>query len=189
MADNTLVSKEGLLTTSLSILADIANNPAEDSLLASDDENIPCGQMSTERRKNTNLQENGDQPLQRNRKTNNTERRNGDPREAKRLNVKKPNTNDQRKWRQVQKPRKTGPQKRHHDDFREKKEHIPFKKQRLTTEELENTIKDKIQKSKESIAKLKKHIGNNTCPKTLRYNARANIAPDEEFKRDIYKLD
>ena len=35
----------------------------------------------------------------------------------------------------------------------------------------------------------KKHIGNNTCPKTLRYNARANIAQDEEFKRDIYKLD
>ena len=87
MADNTLVSKEGLLTTSLSILADIVNNPAEDSLLASDDEDIPCGQMSTERRKNTNLQENGDQPLQRNRKTNNTERRNGDPRESKRLNV------------------------------------------------------------------------------------------------------
>ena len=50
---------------------------------------------------------------------------------------------------------------------------IPFKKQRLTTEELENTIKDKIEKSKESIAKLKKHIESNTCPKTLRYNARA----------------
>ena len=157
MADNTLVSKEGLLTTSLSILADIANNPAEDSLLASDDEDIPCEQMSTERRKNTNLKENGDQPLKRNRKTNNTERRNGGPTEARRLNVKKPNTNDQRKWRRVQKPRKTGPQKRHHDDSREQKEHIPFKKQRLTTEELENTIKDKIQKSKESIAKLKKH--------------------------------
>lgn len=183
MADNTLVNEEGLLTTSPSILAEIANNPAEDSLLALDDEDIPCGQMSTERRKNTNLQENGDQPLQRNRKTYNTERRNGGPTETKRLNAKKQNTNDQRKWRQVQKPRKTGPQKRHHDDSREQKEHIPFKKQRLTTEELENTIKDKIQKSKESIVKLKKHnIENNTCPKTLRYNARANIAPDEEFK-------
>ena len=88
---------------------------------------------------------------------------------------KRPNTNDQRKWRQVQKPRKTGPQKRHHDDSREQKEHIPFKKQRLTTEELENTIKDKIQKSKESIAKLKNHIESNTCPKTLRYNARATL--------------
>ena len=74
---------------------------------------------------------------------------------AKRLNVKRPNTKDQRKWRQVQKPRKTGPQKRHHhDDSRGQKEHISFKKQRLTTEELENTIKDKIQKSKEFIAKL-----------------------------------
>ena len=110
---------------------------------------------------------------------------NNNPTEAKRLNVKKTNTNDQRKWRHVQTPRKTGQQKRHHDDSREQKEHIPFKKQRLTTEELENIIKDKIQKSKESIAKLKKHIENNTCPKTLRYNAKANIAPDEEFKRDI----
>ena len=55
MADNTLVNEEGLLTTSPSILAEIANDPAEDSLLASDDEDIPCGQMSTERRKNTNL--------------------------------------------------------------------------------------------------------------------------------------
>ena len=91
MADNTLVNEEALLTTSPSILADIANDPAEDSLLASDDEDIPCGQMSTERRKNTNPQKNGDQPLQRNRKTNNTERRNGDPTEAKRLKVKKKN--------------------------------------------------------------------------------------------------
>ena len=74
--------------------------------------------------------------------------------------------------RQVQKPRKTGPQKRHHDDSHEQKEHIPFKKQRLTTEELENTIKDKIQKSKESIAKLKNHIESNTCPKTGQYKRR-----------------
>ena len=90
-----------------------------------------------------------------------------------------------RKWCQVQKLRKTGPQKHHHDDSREQKEHIPFKTQHLATEELENTIKDKIQKSTESITKLKKPIENNTCPKTLRYNARANIARDEEFKRDI----
>ena len=69
--------------------------------------------------------------------------------------------------------------------FVKRKNTYLLKKRRLTTEELENTIKDKIQKSKESIAKLKKHIENNTCPKTLRYNARANIAPDEEFKRDI----
>ena len=59
MADNTLVNGEGLLTTSPSIFADIANDPAEDNLLASDDEDISCGQMSTERHRNTNLQENG----------------------------------------------------------------------------------------------------------------------------------
>jgi len=51
MADNKIVNEEGLLTTSSSILADIANDPAEESLLASDDKDIPCGQMSTERLK------------------------------------------------------------------------------------------------------------------------------------------
>ena len=105
MADNKLVNEEALLTTSPSILADIANDPAEDSLLASDDEDIPCGQMSTERRKNTNPQENGDQPLQRNRKTNNTERRNGDPTEAKRLKVKKKTNKHQRSEKMAPSPK------------------------------------------------------------------------------------
>lgn len=76
-----------------------------------------------ERHQNTNLHENEDQPLQRNRKTNNTERRKGNS-TGERLNIKRPNTNNKKKWQQVEKPRKTGPQKCHRDDSGE---HIPFK--------------------------------------------------------------
>ena len=35
-----------------------------------------------------------------------------------------------------------------------------------------------------SIAKLKAHPEKQTCPKSLRYNVRVNIMPDEEFKKD-----
>ena len=46
-------------------------------------------------------------------------------------------------------------------------------------------INGKIEKSEQSISKLQAHSENKTCPKTLRYNARTSMAPDEEFKRDI----
>ena len=42
-----------------------------------------------------------------------------------------------------------------------------------------------VRKSEESIAKLQEHLDNNTCPKTLQYNALAKIRPDPEFKSDI----
>ena len=45
-----------------------------------------------------------------------------------------------------------------------------------------------VKKSEESIAKLQEHLDNNTCPKTLRYSARAKIRPDPEFKSDINKI-
>ena len=48
------------------------------------------------------------------------------------------------------------------------------------------SINAKIEKSKISVEKLKTHIENNTCPKTLRYNACANIAPDDEFNQRHY---
>ena len=35
------------------------------------------------------------------------------------------------------------------------------------------------------MVKLKAHIKKGTCPKSLRYNSRANIVPDEDFKKDI----
>ena len=43
----------------------------------------------------------------------------------------------------------------------------------------------KVRKTEESIRKLKRHLDKKTCPKSLRYNVRANIPPDEQFKKDI----
>ena len=47
------------------------------------------------------------------------------------------------------------------------------------------TTEAKIKKTEESIKKLNDHLKRNTCPKPLRYSARANIPADEEFKKDI----
>ena len=52
-------------------------------------------------------------------------------------------------------------------------------------DEQRSSIQEKINSSKQSIAKLQSHLEKGTCPKTLRYNVRANIAPDEDFKREI----
>ena len=47
------------------------------------------------------------------------------------------------------------------------------------------TLDYKISKSQESIQKLDKHFKLKTCPKSLHYTARANIAPDEIFTKEI----
>ena len=47
------------------------------------------------------------------------------------------------------------------------------------------SLEAKIKRTEESINKLQKHLDNKTCPKSLRYSARANIPPDEQFKKDI----
>ena len=47
------------------------------------------------------------------------------------------------------------------------------------------SLETKIEKSETAITKLRKHMKDRTCPKRLRYNVRANITPDEEFKREI----
>jgi len=39
----------------------------------------------------------------------------------------------------------------------------------------------KIEQSERSIVKLQAHTEKGTCPRDLRYVARANITPDEEF--------
>ena len=46
-------------------------------------------------------------------------------------------------------------------------------------------LKKKIEKSEDSIQKLKAHTEKKTCPKSLQYNVRANIVLDEGFKQDI----
>ena len=50
------------------------------------------------------------------------------------------------------------------------------------------SLENKIRKSDVSIAKIKAHAEKQTCPKSLRYNVRANITPDEEFKKDIAQI-
>ena len=47
------------------------------------------------------------------------------------------------------------------------------------------SLSTKIERSETAIKKLRAHIKDGTCPKTLRYNVRANITPDEQFKKEI----
>ena len=46
-------------------------------------------------------------------------------------------------------------------------------------------LNTKIERSETTIKKLRAHIKDGTCPKTLRYSACANIMPDEQFKKEI----
>ena len=57
------------------------------------------------------------------------------------------------------------------------------KKPRRTMEVM--SLNTKIERSETAIKKLRAHIKDGTCPKTLRYNVRANITPDEQFKKEI----
>ena len=50
------------------------------------------------------------------------------------------------------------------------------------------SLEANIKITEESIKKLQTHLNNKTCPKSLRYNARANIPPVEQFKKDIHTL-
>ena len=42
-------------------------------------------------------------------------------------------------------------------------------------------MKDKIESSEQSVIKLKRHMENGTFPADFRYDAKANIFPDEDF--------
>ena len=42
-----------------------------------------------------------------------------------------------------------------------------------------------IAKTKDSILKLERHFNNRTCPKSLQYSAKANIASDSTFRKEI----
>ena len=78
--------------------------------------------------------------------------------------------------------KKTNRQPRTHDQG------ASFKRpRRLASDEIP-LLERKIEKSKQSIFKLKTHLEKGTCPKDLRYVAKANIFPDEEFKSDIRAL-
>ena len=60
--------------------------------------------------------------------------------------------------------------------------------ERKAGDKIRTTTEAKIKKTEESIKKLNDHLKRNTCPKSLRYSARANIPADEEFKKDIKTL-
>ena len=56
---------------------------------------------------------------------------------------------------------------------------------RKASEDAPSTTEAKIKKTEGSIMKLNEHLQKNTCPKALRYSARANIPADEQFREDI----
>ena len=47
------------------------------------------------------------------------------------------------------------------------------------------SLNTNIERSENAIRKLRAHIKDGTCPKTLRYNKHANITPDAQFKKGI----
>ena len=50
------------------------------------------------------------------------------------------------------------------------------------------SIQKRMNASNKANGKLKDHLDKGTCPKSLRYSARANITPDEDFKNDISSI-
>ena len=92
---------------------------------------------------------------------------------------------DAPKRHQEERPHKLSTRKRTQKNARDHDEHQPRKKPRQNHPETAKEIKEKIRKSEESIAKLKTHSEKGTCPKTLRYSARASIALDIEFKKEV----
>ena len=76
--------------------------------------------------------------------------------------------------------------KRRRETSRGSYKRLPKKRPRQSQQEdTAENIKEQIRKSELLISKLKNHNEKATCPKTLRYDARVSIAPDEEFKKDI----
>ena len=88
----------------------------------------------------------------------------------------------------------TGSKKTSNDRGRKRRREEPPKsaktngssdRKRSRLEEELNSIQEKIESSTNSISLLNNHLEKGTCPKTIRYNALANITPNEDFKKDI----
>ena len=62
------------------------------------------------------------------------------------------------------------------------------KRVRLNEDRERASIQERMNASNEAIGKLKDHLDKGTCPKSLRYSARANITPNEDFKNDISSI-
>ena len=48
-----------------------------------------------------------------------------------------------------------------------------------------SALEFKKQKTETSILKLERHLEQKTCPKSLQYKAKANVTPDETFRKEI----
>ena len=81
--------------------------------------------------------------------------------------------------------RKRSPTRKRHVEVNHQQEN-PSKRTRYDNST--EALAKKISKSEESIRKLKAHAEKKTCPKSLRYNVRANIVPDQDFKNDINSI-
>ena len=55
----------------------------------------------------------------------------------------------------------------------------------MKASEVPTTTTAKIKKTEESIKLLRNYLERNTCPKPLKYFARANIPADEQVKKEI----
>ena len=75
--------------------------------------------------------------------------------------------------------------KRHRDQDKSAKTNGSSGAKRSRQDEELDSIQEKINSSNNFIGFLENHLAKGTCPKTLRYNVRANITPDEDFKSDI----
>ena len=77
--------------------------------------------------------------------------------------------------------------RRHNRSHSHDKPERPPKKPRYARETTP-AIQSRIRNSEAAIKKLKQHMAKKTCPSTLRYNVRAKIRPDEDFKKDIASI-
>ena len=70
--------------------------------------------------------------------------------------------------------------------------HVEFTCVRRTSKNVvsprDQKLKRKIEQSETSIVKLQAHTEKFTYPRDLRYVAKANIIPDEEFKTEILSI-
>ena len=69
------------------------------------------------------------------------------------------------------------------DDKRERQGNIKPNKFHQNAEHA--SIKEKNEKSKNSIGLLQAHLEKGTCPKSLTYNVKVNSMPNEDFKSDV----
>lgn len=101
---------------------------------------------------------------------------------SKKASTKQPKTNELRdKQTEPQRNQKYGGDRKQRHEADPKSYSSDAKKSRQE----QDAIKEKMASSEHSIGLLKMHLEKGTCPKKLRYTARANITPDEDFKNDI----